>query len=1265
MGRLSLVLILVCSVTLAGFASPAADRSSWISLNSLSFDTREGEPALPAELRATEEAGEASPYRIVKFEGPIRAGQRTALESCVERIYAYLPHYAYLVKADPAKSPALRAAPGVSWTGSYHPAYKISGNVADITEQDEKGLYIVMVQVYPDADLAGVEAEMRGLGMPTEEGSAANPFFSRIRYLLDPGEVVRFREAMARIPEVFWIDIEPRKAFLNDTSIWVGQSGVDGGQATPVFDHGITGEGQIICALDTGIDPDMCYFYDTALGTLPPTNECDGGTVVDLNQRKVIAVDFLWNSECSGGISGTEWDTQDHGTHVLGTMAGDDYVNPITHDPGDGMAPGAKLVAQDCGYQYNDCADCPGIGCPVTDLNPVFQQTYDQGVRIHSNSWGDNENASPQYYYTTASEDVDQFMWNNPDFLLFFAAGNSGPGSGTVGSPSTAKSCVSVGATLRGSSAESLASFSSWGPTEDGRIKPDVTAPGSSIVSADNDQNVTSYNCNTQGMSGTSMACPTAAGLATLIRQYYMDGWYPTGQENAPDAFTPSAALVKASLVNSAQNMTGETAIPSDEQGWGRVLLDNALYWEGETRKLWVTDDAGFPTGSTSSKFFAFHVVSGSVPLKVTLAWTDYPSTPAASPNINNDLDLTVEAPGGSTYLGNVFSGGISSTGGSADRLNTLEQVLIPSPSAGVVTITVGAHNIPDGTQPFALVVTGDIASACEGSLYLDRGSYGCSDTIAITLLDGDLIGTGSQAVTAWSDSEGSSGSPAETVTLTETPADSGQFSGTVNTSSSTAGGDGAVGVTHGDTITVRYVDADACGTPNIDVDGTALAECVPSAEFSASGAVSDDCAAGGAGDADGLWDAGEVVTFSVTLHNDGTEPLTGVTAAVTSSTPGVTVVDGSADFPDIPVDQTAVSDAPHFAARLPASLNCGDTVLFEIQVSADQGGPWADAFERGIGLPTGGTVTVWSDDFETDRGWILGAAGEWECTAPTGNGGENHGNGDPSGAVSGSNVLGNDLTGTGSNEYDYEAGVSASSATSPAIDCTGYTNVQLTFRRWLNVEQPIYDTATVLVSHDGSAWTQVWQNGAEITDGAWSLQTYDISATADGESTVYVRFEIDTDGGWQYSGWNIDDVTILGDTPPGCDTNPCPAAAPPPPVADGNDGSAMTISPASGDTLHVSFDASTCSGDHAVILYGGLDDFSAYMGAVEAGCNAGGTGEADFDISAEDIWFNLVWVDGSGTAGHPGQASTGARTLTAAGLCGVAGDDHGDDTCD
>ena len=723
---------ILCSGTVQ--AGELDSRSRTVALDSVVVDIEALESMIPASLRVGEKDLEAASYAIVKFPGPVTAEQLRDLEAGTERVYTYLPHDAFLVRLPgQTEQGSLERELGLSWSGPYHPAYKLSsavqreldayreGVAAWVSKGEAEARRIVMIQIFPDADLEAVSRRLGELEIGEIVGKDQGQRFSRVRLLASPRALAERAAAVARIPGVFWVDLEPRRVLLNDTTVWVSQSGLAGGAQTSIFDQGIHGEGQIVGVLDTGIDADMCYFRDSVRG-LPPRNECNGGTVTDLAQRKVIAVDFLWGNECSGGISDSEWDTQDHGSHVAGTVAGDDLANPIVRDPGDGMAPGAKLVIQDCGFQTDNCADCPGIGCPVVDLNPIFQQAFDQGARIHTNSWGDEENNPVKGRYTAGSQDADEFMWNHKEFLLLFAAGNDGPGIGSIGSPSTGKNVVSVGSTLRASSANSMSSFSSCGPTQDGRIKPDVTMPGSGIISANANRSVSNNNCNTKSSSGTSMASPGAAGASALIRQYFTEGWYPSGSPVPGDTFTPSAALLKAVLVSSGTDMANTAAIPGNCQGWGRVLLDDALHFSGEGRELFVEDDtAGFASGSSGEeRIFNLSVAAGE-PLKVTLTWTDFPSTPAASTHLVNDLDLEVSGPGG-TFRGNVFSGGVSTTGGSADRLNTVEQVLLASPAAGSYTVTVRSFTVPSGPQPFALAVTGALSPACSPAPVANAG---------------------------------------------------------------------------------------------------------------------------------------------------------------------------------------------------------------------------------------------------------------------------------------------------------------------------------------------------------------------------------------------------------------------------------------------------------------------------------------------------------------------------------------------------------------
>ena len=699
----ALLLVVVGCGPIADPTGADLDRRHVIALGSQLIDTRttrQVAPAPPGPL-----GGELA---LVKFPGPVTAEQLATLAASA-RIYTYLPHDTFLVRPLGADAGELAAKAAASWTGAYRPEYKISRSAADMALQAPDDAQTVMVTALPDADLPALVAAAAALPGATVVGSDRGDRFSRVRLRIDGAALAGATAELAERGDVFWIDVEGRRELLNDTTIWVGQSGLDAGQTTPIFDHGIHGEGQIVGYIDTGIDADTCYFRDPVHG-LPPINACDGGTVVDPAQRKVIAMDFLTPSECDAGIASNEWDTQGHGSHVGGTIAGDNLAGPIAHDPGDGMAPGAKLVVQDAGFRNDNCGDLPGISCPVVDLKPLFLQAYAQGARIHTNSWGDNENAFLQNNYSAACQDVDQFMFDHPDFLILFAAGNSGPRAASVGSPSTAKNGISVGATLRGTAASSMAGFSSCGPTADGRLKPDLTMPGSRIISARNDGNVASNNCTTAQMSGTSMASPAAAGMAALVRQYYSDGFYPTGVPVAANGVAPSAALVKATLLNSTQAMTGTGAgpVPDACQGWGRVLLDNALYFDGQARRLIAVDDPGFPRGGAGQvRTFTVQVAAGQ-PLRATLVWTDFPSTPAASINLENDLDLEVSGPSG-TFLGNVLAAGASTAGGSPDRRNNVEQVVLAAPDAGFYTITVRAFNVPSSAQPFALVVSGGV----------------------------------------------------------------------------------------------------------------------------------------------------------------------------------------------------------------------------------------------------------------------------------------------------------------------------------------------------------------------------------------------------------------------------------------------------------------------------------------------------------------------------------------------------------------------------
>ncbi len=181
---------------------------------------------------------------------------------------------------------------------------------------------------------------------------------------------------------------------------------------------------------------------------------------------------------------------------------------------------------------------------------------------------------------------------------------------------------------------------------------------------------------------------------------------------------------------------------------------------------------------------------------------------------------------------------------------------------------------------------------------------------------------------------------------------------------------------------------------------------------------------------------------------------------------------------------------------------------------------------ERDVTLEIGVPSKQYEWTLDTNPGWTI-SGGAWAYGKPTGAGGA-YGNKDPLTGKTGTNVYGYNLNG------DYTNNMPEYHLTTTAIDCTNLSKVSLKFWRWLNVERSQYDHAYVRVSTNGTTWTNVWSNpDSDTTDNAWTQQTYDISAVADNQPTVYVRWTMGTtDSGWTYSGWNIDDVEIWGLAP-------------------------------------------------------------------------------------------------------------------------------------
>ena len=175
----------------------------------------------------------------------------------------------------------------------------------------------------------------------------------------------------------------------------------------------------------------------------------------------------------------------------------------------------------------------------------------------------------------------------------------------------------------------------------------------------------------------------------------------------------------------------------------------------------------------------------------------------------------------------------------------------------------------------------------------------------------------------------------------------------------------------------------------------------------------------------------------------------------------------------------------------------------------------------REVDLQVGIPHLAYSFPLDVDPGWTMQQG--WEFGVPQGGGGE-HGYPDPTSGHTGGNVLGFNLAG------DYPNNMSMTGMMSLPIDCSELSAVSVKFWRWLGVEQPSYDHASLRVSNDGVNFTTVWENTGEITDNEWTQVEYDISEVADGQPEVYLAWTMGpTDGSFRFCGWNIDDVEIWG----------------------------------------------------------------------------------------------------------------------------------------
>lgn len=659
------------------------------------------------------ESSEVAPQvYLMELWGPLLPDHRALLDGIGVQILEYIPHNTYSVRVTSESASRAEDLPFVremirddgEETGtvlSFGVAEDAAGdNVVD--DQSEAKVYDIILH-----DASALESLIAWL---RERG--VEPVASKGRKLrLRAREDSPLLEEVAGLYEVLQVEEYRPPKLYNDVARRLVCLEV--AQSPPARVVELRGERQRIGIADTGVDakhPDLQSRVKKLIPRVPGTD----------------------------GI-----DQHGHGTHVAATAAGDGSAYG-DHSMA-GMAPGAEIVFQSLGPK----GELSGL--PL-DLGDLFQEAYDQGVRIHNNSWG----ADTRSLYTLNASEVDAFVAEHRDMLVVIAAGNDAVGEPcrnvqqgyvdwlSIGSPATAKNALVVGAqrssrTVGGYSQrtygalwgerfphpptyeqkvsgdpEQLAAFSSRGPCDDRRVKPDLVAPGTDILSARAAQAPVEnfwgvHDEHYAYMGGTSMAAPVVSGCAALVREYY---------ERVRN-HEPSAALLKATLVCGTRRLTGSDAthgqpeLPNYHQGFGAVDLRTTLPNRVEPKfRLAFRDGWQDPARrlSRTGKRARFRVkVREGMPLRICLCWTDPPARA-----LQNLLSLLVETPDHTKRTGNdLFTPNPSPT----DRDNNVQVVRLEDPLAGLYIIQVSALNLIVPDQDFALVVTGALDSELDDYL--------------------------------------------------------------------------------------------------------------------------------------------------------------------------------------------------------------------------------------------------------------------------------------------------------------------------------------------------------------------------------------------------------------------------------------------------------------------------------------------------------------------------------------------------------------------
>lgn len=640
--------------------------------NGLEIDTR-SEPAVPADQTLA-----AGTYWLVNLAGPVRQEWLAELRQAGAHPVGYMAYQnvACRITKDLAAA-LLQDLAFVRWLGPVLPEAKLAPELVDAA-----GYLDLTLSLWPGENPERVAEFMQRIGTDVTRVNR-----STIRFRLDAGQLA----LVAGLPAVSWIQEHGCPAPVNSQVQWVVQTGW--WSSTPRWDQGrrvwakgLRGQGMTVGLFDSGILTGHDQFSD-------PQYPLSGPGIFP--EHRKIAAYKLYPGAAFGDAGAIGY----HGSAVAGTLAGDDSVCGNA-SKADGMAPDARIYFVDVGaasgkYVYDD-----------DDYTEMLDSVRMSGgmpvpVRQVSGSFGDRAGLG---YYRIQEATVDAVAWEDPDFFIVWAAGNDGGARYRIAHPGCAKNVLTIGATRNGTQCNLMSDISSRGPTRDGRIRPQLAAPGEDVTTVDGPGRSVYSSRN-----GTSFAAPAASGALLLLRQYLEQGWYPTGQPDTGNpVVTPSAALMRSLAVMSGDRFIVPETIPDNSYGWGRLNLEKVLHFPDDSLGLTFVDETlGLATGELQGYQFR---IDRREPLQVVLAWTDTAAAPEAAIAQVNDLDLQLVGPGMNTFQGNQLVEGWSRPNPPGrDERNNEEVCAVQQPPTGTWRVLVRAHSIFTQRQPYALAVKGGI----------------------------------------------------------------------------------------------------------------------------------------------------------------------------------------------------------------------------------------------------------------------------------------------------------------------------------------------------------------------------------------------------------------------------------------------------------------------------------------------------------------------------------------------------------------------------